>query len=415
MIISGHWYASGSAAQVAAALHIDNDVVEVKTGGDVVLSCHLRDVGVSDRLGNIERKLTFVDIGIFSTQDNAAIDSAFGSLQKSNRCIHFLETHMAAVLVALIFTIAVGFSFFRWGIPWASETVAHALPHKTNELIAAESLDFLDEYWFGESEIDEQRQAKIRDHFRTQLLPLDETNKGINYRLHFRSWDHNDKKIPNAFALPSGDIILTDQFVLLTKNQDEMDSVLLHEIGHVVHRHSLEMVIQSTLVTTIVMLVTGDSSGIADVGLGLGALLVSSHYSRNHESEADVYAFEKMLVAGIDPQAFSLIMGRMDEYMEKTFHAAEVDSGIEVNADSHGGTDDDIGIDTESTAKSDVDANTENGQEENVNVIEKTGNTSDYNDLMNYLSTHPETEARQKKAQQYSECFKQGLTVCDVQ
>jgi Zn-dependent protease with chaperone function len=384
MTISGYWYAAGSAAQTAAALDVDNDVAVIKTGDNVVLSCHLRDVGVSDRLGNVERKLTFVDIGIFSTQDNAAIDLAFSSLQKTNRCIHFLETHMAAVLLALVFTVAVGFSFFKWGIPWVSETVAHSLPHATNELIAAETLDFLDEYWFGESEVSEQRQAEIRDHFRTQLLPLDEANNGINYRLHFRSWDRNDKKIPNAFALPSGDIILTDQFVTLAENQDEMDSVLLHEIGHVVHRHGLEMVVQSTLVTTIVMLVTGDSSGIADVGLGLGALLVSSHYSRGHESEADVYAFERMLIAGIDPQVFATIMGRMNEYMEDMFQQVNVD------ADQ-----------TEQTEKADL--------------AEEAETPSDYNDLMNYLSTHPSTDARQKKAQLYSDCFKQGLKTCDVQ
>ncbi len=399
MIISGDWYASGGAAKITAALHIDNDVVVVKANEDVVLSCHLRDVNVSDRLGNVERKLTFVDIGIFSTQDNAAIDRVFGSLQKTNRCIHFLETHMAAVLVALVFTIVVGFSFFKWGIPWVSETVAHALPHKTNELIAAESLDFLDEYWFGESEIDEQRQAEIRDHFRTQLLPLDEANKGINYRLHFRSWDHNDKKIPNAFALPSGDIILTDQFVILAENQDEMDSVLLHEIGHVVHRHSLEMVVQSTLVTTVVMLVTGDSSGIADMGLGLGALLVSSHYSRGHESEADVYAFERMLLAGIDPQVFSSIMGRMDEYMETSFHSDIVEDGQSEQVD----------IDSaEGHSKSDS-----KNSAEKVDVVQEDV-SSNYNDLMNYLSTHPSTDERQQRAQQYSDCFKQGLKTCDI-
>jgi Zn-dependent protease with chaperone function len=388
-MISGDWYASGSAAKTAAALHIDNDVVVLKTSGDVVLSCHLRDIGVSDRLGNIERKLTFVDIGIFSTEDNAAIDMAFRSLQKTNRGIHFVETHMAAVLVALVFTIAVGFSFFKWGIPWVSETVAHSLPHKTNELIAAESLDFLDAYWFGESEVSEQRQAEIRDHFRTQLLPLDKANQHINYRLHFRSWNHNDKKIPNAFALPSGDIIVTDQFVSLAENQDEMDSVLLHEIGHVVHRHSLEMVIQSTLVTTIVMLVTGDSSGIADVGLGLGALLVSSHYSRGHESEADVYAFERMLVAGIDPQVFSTIMGRMDEYMEEAF----ISTSVEI----------------EQTGQVD-----KTGQTEKTDIVQKVEPPSSHNDLMNYLSTHPSTEVRQRTAQQYSDCFKRGLTACDT-
>ena len=54
-------------------------------------------------------------------------------------------------------------------------------------------------------------------------------------------------EIPNALAFPSGDIVLTDKFVQLSKNQDEIDSVLLHEMGHVVHRHGLEMLIEKEL------------------------------------------------------------------------------------------------------------------------------------------------------------------------
>ncbi|MGS2717895.1 M48 family metallopeptidase [Eionea flava] len=380
-MIVGRWYALGSAESTEAILHFPGgSLVELHVSGQVVLSCHINDIAVSDRLGNVERKLTFTNIGIFSTADNNAVDQALGHVQPLNRVIHYLETHMLAVIIAIVFTIALGVGFFKWGVPWASETIAHALPHKTNELIAKQTLTFLDDYWFEESQLSEERKKSIRQHFYDELVPLDERNQSINYQLHFRSWTQGDKEIPNAFALPSGDIILTDQFVTLTDNQTEVDAVLLHEIGHVVERHSLERLVQGTLVTTLVMLVSGDSSGIADLGLGLGAVLVSSHYSREHELEADTYAFEQMLKAQKDPIAFSKIMGRMEEYV------AEVFSHSSVEDDSAEGV--------------------EQGAHQDTEVVS--------DELVDYLSTHPPTAERQQNATRYSECFRQGLLQCDV-
>ena len=40
-----------------------------------------------------------------------------------------------------------------------------------------------------------------------------------------------------------GAVVITDELIALAKNDDEIMSVLFHEIGHVEHRHSLRMVI----------------------------------------------------------------------------------------------------------------------------------------------------------------------------
>jgi predicted Zn-dependent protease len=39
--------------------------------------------------------------------------------------------------------------------------------------------------------------------------------------------------------------------------------------------------------------------------------LLENHYSRENESDADRYAFERMIQAGIDPAHFSRIMARI--------------------------------------------------------------------------------------------------------
>lgn len=364
-MIQGKWYAQGSAASLDATLAATSEhtfLIKIENGAAYEGSFSALNVG--NRLGNTERKITLEDGSIFATKDNDFIDNTFKKQLFSNDFIHTLESKMRWVFVALVITALTTFGLFKWGVPWSSTKIAYMLPHETNNLIATHTLEFLDAYIFEKSKISQAKMEEIRQHFESKLLPLSE-DKEIDYRLHFRLWSDGNLSIPNALALPSGDIILTDKFVELSKDQDEIDSVLLHEMGHVVHRHTLKMVIESTFITVATMMIVGDSNGLADMGVGLGSLLVSSSYSRGHESEADRYAFEQMLTAKIDPMAFSDIMNRMMSYMDQS-------------------------------SKND-----------------KNGKDPD-EDIFDYLSSHPTTKERVEIAQQYSQCFKKGLTTCEV-
>ena len=363
-MIKGNWHPQGSAAQLDALLSVDDlghYAIEFEDG--TVFHGEVTQLNVAKRLGSVARKIYLEDGSLFTTLDNDAVDSTFNAFQKGSSLIHNLETRWRWIAIALVITVMTGFSFFKWGIPWTSEKIAHALPYETNRLIAKGSMKFLDKMMFDESNLSQVRQDEITKHFYAKLAQLSvEDESEIVYKLHFRSWEMDGQPIPNALALPSGDIIVTDKFIELTKNFDEIDSVLLHEMGHVVHRHGLEMMIEGTFVTVAVMMISGDGSGVGDMGVGLGSALVSSSYSRGHESEADLYAFKKMLKAHIDPASFSHIMNRMTAFMG-------VDSNISKNSED-----------------------------------EK---------FLDYFSSHPATQKRVELANKYSECFKQGLTVCE--
>ncbi|MFW2373646.1 MAG: M48 family metallopeptidase [Gammaproteobacteria bacterium] len=366
-MINGKWYAKGSSAQADATLLITEDsfVLKVKDGMSYSALLHTLDVG--GRLGNVTRKITLEDGSVFATQDNDAIDLAFKKQLPGKGLLHSLESNMHWVITSIALTLILGFGFFKWGVPWASEKIAHALPYETNQLIASNTLDFLDEYVFEESKISEEQKQKIRMHFKSHIVPLAASNDEIKYKLHFRLWKNEELSIPNALALPAGDIILTDKFVQLCENQDEMDAVLLHEMGHIEHRHSLTMLIESTFVAVAVMMIVGDSNGFVDAGVGLGSLLVSSNYSRGHESQADLFAFKHMLHVKRDPIVFSNIMNRMTGYMQTA---------------------------TNSTIK-------QKESEPEASVLD-------------YLSSHPNTKQRVEIARQYSECFHKSLTTCEI-
>ncbi|MGE6795306.1 M48 family metallopeptidase [Psychrobacter okhotskensis] len=394
--ISGKWYPKDSSVQYAAQLTVAKTRYEVKivsseTGNDSErhqnITGQWSQVTINDRLGNTERKLTLTDGSLFTTHNNDAIDTIINSNKNSDTAskwrlrLHRHETKMTSVLTMLVITVVFVFSFIKWGIPWTSQTVAHALPQQTGEFIGHQSLDFMDRYFLKPTQISGTEQQQIISRFKTRLKPFG-GDENIQYRLHFRDMSIGGSSLPNAFALPSGDIILTDKFVELSQNDDEIDAVLLHEMGHVVERHSLEMLTQNSLTTMIVILVLGNPDGISELATGLGTALVSNHYSRQYETEADEFAFNKMLEIGIDPKAFGDILSRMEEYSTTVSATTDVD---------------------DATHEHDDDEKVDNEKAEEVEG-EK---------LSDFLSTHPNTQLRIKMAEKYSKCFEQGLKVCE--
>jgi predicted Zn-dependent protease len=54
-----------------------------------------------------------------------------------------------------------------------------------------------------------------------------------------------------------------------------------------------------------------------NMAVALPVFLLESHYSRENETEADRYAFESMIQAGIDPVHFTRIMEKLSDYDEQ--------------------------------------------------------------------------------------------------
>jgi len=156
---------------------------------------------------------------------------------------------------------------------------------------------------------------RIRQRF--ESLVASGPDDGFEFRLHFRQMIG----IPNAFALPSGDIIVTDALAQLVENPDELDSIMLHEIGHVMERHGMRQVIEASTLSLVFSLMVGDVGGVAQLAAGIPVFLLQSSYSRDSESEADEFAFARMVELDMDPKHFAAIMRRL----EATYNEMEAD------------------------------------------------------------------------------------------
>lgn len=80
----------------------------------------------------------------------------------------------------------------------------------------------------------------------------------------------------------------------LAEQPEELIAVLLHEIGHVAHRHGTQSVMQSSLLVIMAMAFVGDTSGIAELFMGMPLVMIQSAYSRDFEREADRFALRYM-------------------------------------------------------------------------------------------------------------------------
>lgn len=127
----------------------------------------------------------------------------------------------------------------------------------------------------------------------------------------------------NAFALPGRKIGVNTGLLEVAENQDQLATVIGHEIAHVLSRHANERVSQKFaveqglgLVNAVANTQTGTGKtlmGLLGVGAQYGILLP---YTRVQESEADNLGLELMARAGFDPRQsvrLWLNMGRADK------------------------------------------------------------------------------------------------------
>src|SRR5690606_33924372 len=217
-----------------------NGVVRVR-GDGVELDVPPSDVRISPRLGNASRSLRFREGDKCETADNDAVDALARLLGHSQRSawLHRMESRWRLVLASLLLLVAIAAGGFVWGIPFAAKRTASRLADAVAYRVGEGTLELLDESIFKETEVSADDQQRLRLAFSL----LAERAPSLPLTLEFRRMG-----APNAFALPNGTVVVTDELVSLADSDHEIEAVLAHEIGHVHHRHALRMGLEASSV-----------------------------------------------------------------------------------------------------------------------------------------------------------------------
>lgn len=209
------------------------------------------------------------------------------------------------VLVAATLLVLVAVAGYRWGLPWGARAVLTLVPPTADEKIGDVALESMASNWLEPTELPAARQARLRAELARAVTAAYPPTERPAYTLHF----HKSKIGPNAFALPGGHVVLTDELVrLLDDDEAAIIGVLAHELGHVRHRHGMRMLIQSTLLAAAASVAFGDFSSVI---AGAPALLGHMAYSRAFEREADDESIAVLRAAGLPPEAMVKLFERL--------------------------------------------------------------------------------------------------------
>lgn len=308
-VLLGNWFSENTSACLAAELHVDSlalvRVISV-TDSTLLHTCRLADINVSSRIGDATHNFLFGNGERFETQDNAQVNLLLKIYGTSlwGDVAHLLKSHIYFICVNLLLVIGLSWASMKYAIPAASKVIANQLPQTMLDSTSTETLQLLDKIYLQPTELDEGVQARVVQH----LAPALKENAHLQVRVIFRGGGDLGA---NAFALPNGTIIFTDEMVKLAKNDDELIAVLVHEIGHVKYRHGLRSVIESSSLGSIVGMLMGDTSAASRLITAVPVILITMPYSHDFEREADQSALEYLNAKNIQRHVFIELMERV--------------------------------------------------------------------------------------------------------
>jgi Zn-dependent protease with chaperone function len=296
---------SGKPHPVKIAFQSNNIVIQQQDGNVVrhpLANCYV-DEGFK---GAAQR----IDLGagaVLEVKDKAELQKSLdaqglklGMVQKAQNSWAWVAASVAAFIGVL------ALSYFIL-IPFGAKHVASWLPVSVDKMIGDQSWPVVESQMFKASKLPAERQKEITDKFAEVTSKLSATDKSIpQYQLFFRTSQIG----PNAVAIPGGRLVMTDELVALSKDDNALIGVLLHELGHIKNRHSMRNIIQATAISAIVSLWLGDVSAIVAT---VPTMMATMKYSRDLETEADDFAISSLKALKIPGQAVGDIFVAMEK------------------------------------------------------------------------------------------------------
>jgi Zn-dependent protease with chaperone function len=276
------------------------------TGEDglALASLHLKSVRATSRLGSMRRRLDFPDGSSFDTEDNDAVDT----LLRGSGILHRLEKSWRMALASVAVAALATAGFVIYGVPASAGWLARHTPPSVAAYTTRQTLDTMDKFALNPS----KTSRGVRQHYLGLFaMVASHAPRGPSgYHLLFRDAPAIG---PNAFALPDGSVVLTDQMIRLVKRDEEIEGVFAHEMSHVDRAHGLQRIYQASLVPATIAFITGDASQLGHFAAILPGILLQSAYSRAFEQQADDDAAALMRAMGKSPAPLADLLERLDK------------------------------------------------------------------------------------------------------
>ena len=279
-------------------------------GADVERTVALTEVQWPERTRHGLRVAHLRDGGALQCADADGWDAWRQQHGQRDPLVVRLQQSWPWVLGSLATLVVIVVALQQWGLPALSRAVVAATPLSVDNTLGEVSLQAIDGQLMQASQLLPAEQARLRGAFARAVATLP-AQQVPPWQLVFRK----SRIGPNAFALPGGTMVMTDELVhLVGANEQVITAVLAHELGHVQRRHGLRMLVQVTLLSGLAGAVLGDFSSVL---AGVPVLLGHAGYSREAEREADADAVRLLKAASISPEVMVTLFDKLDQARRK--------------------------------------------------------------------------------------------------
>ncbi len=290
-------------AQAVTLRFIGGDLM--LTGDGIHRNIRMADVQWPERTRHGMRVAHFADGGSVQCADAAAWDAWRQHNGQRDSWVVKAQQSWRSVLVSVLLLVVLGAAVYTWGLPIAARALVAATPYSVDASLGQASLSAIDDSLMQPSKLSLDEQIRLRAAF-VNALSAQPAGSVPPWQLVFRK----SRIGANAFALPGGTMVMTDEMVELVGGDDKViTAVLAHELGHVRHRHGLRMLVQTTVLAGVTSVLLGDFSSLL---AGVPLLLGQASYSRDAEKEADAEAVQILKAAGISPEVMVTLFEKLE-------------------------------------------------------------------------------------------------------
>ncbi len=290
-------YFDGRSSQAQPALlSISQLLAQLSIGpeGHLTQKIATKDIVWPERTRRGARIIALPDGGQLHADDAAVYDAwAAAHLPQTESWVVRAQQSWRGVLVALVVLTVISAALYQWGLPAAARGIAALVPLSVDRALGRNALTQIDGRWMLPSQLPVDVQTRLRTRFASAMQAA--YPQGVPaYELEFRKSTIG----PNAFALPGGTMVMTDELVKLVNDDEVVMGVMGHEIGHVTLRHGIRQLVQLGVLQGLMSIAFGDYGTLITTA---PLLLGGAAYSREAEREADAHSIRFMQANQISP------------------------------------------------------------------------------------------------------------------
>jgi predicted Zn-dependent protease len=119
--------------------------------------------------------------------------------------------------------------------------------------------------------------------------------------------------VVNAFALAGGQIVVYSGLLQKIETPEALAALLAHESAHVNERHSLRSLLRNAANAILLSVVFNDATGISAALVGNVNTLNGLRYSRSLETEADEEGMNLLLANKVDLNGMRALMQTLEK------------------------------------------------------------------------------------------------------